>query len=219
MSAIIWKDIAILKRSKGLFVFSVIIGFIIALFSMISREIFQHSFSNLILLLPLVVGFDLNSKIFCMEIQERSIEGILATHFSVRKIILTKVALLTLVSIFLGWIVLFLSTIFSWILYNDVVLPPRESLLIFPLAILFIFSINGLVGAAYWFFSSPTMASLVNTGVFIVAVLFLNLSPLFMSYSINLLAIMISILSLILIGLFFVIVRGVNKEKVALARL
>ena len=186
---------------------------------MISREIFQHSFSNLILLLPLVVGFDLNSKIFCMEIQERSIEGILATHFSVRKILLTKVALLTFISIFLGWIVLFLSTIFSWILYNDVVLPPRESLLIFPLAILFIFGINGLVGAVYWFFSRPNMASLVNTGVVMAAFLFLSLSPIYFSYSISLLAIMIAILSPILIGLFFVIVRGVNKEKVVLARL
>jgi len=219
MNAILWKDLTVLKKSKGSFLFSIILGLFIAISSLISIEKFQQSYSNLILLIPLIVGFNLNNKIFFMEISDRSLESILATHFSVRQILLIKAGLITIVSICLGWIILFISTFISWIMYNQIVIPSINNLLILVIAIPFVFSIEGLVGSCYWFFANITVTTLINSGVFIFAVLFLNLSAFFLTYSVGLMVIITLIVSAILIAIFLGIIRKINKEKVAIARL
>ncbi len=219
MNAILWKDLTVLKKSKGSFLFSIILGLFIAISSLISIEKFQQSYSNLILLIPLIVGFNLNNKIFFMEISDRSLESILATHFSVRKILLIKARLITIISICLGWIILFISTFISWIMYNEIVIPSINNLLILAIAIPFVFSIEGLVGSCYWFFANITVTTLINSGVFIFAVLFLNLSAFFLTFSLRLMVIITLIVSAILIIIFLGIIRKINKEKVAIARL
>ena len=219
MNAVMWKDITILKRSKGSFVFSIIIGLFIAVSTLISIDKFQQSFSNLILLIPLVVGFNLNNKIFFMEISDRSIESILATYFSVKKILLTKSILLTFISILFGWGILFLSTIISWFMYNQIVIPNITNLIIFAITIPFIFSIEGLVGTCYWVFPNITVATLINGVIFVFSVLFLSLSSVFLSYSLRWMVITILIISVILISIFFGIMNKIDKEKVALTRL
>jgi hypothetical protein len=219
MNAILWKDLTVLKKSKGSFLFSIILGLFIAISSLISIEKFQQSYSNLILLIPLIVGFNLNNKIFFMEISDRSLESILATHYSVRKILLIKARLITIVSICLGWIILFISTFISWIMYNQIVIPSINNLLILAIAIPFVFSIEGLVGSCYWFFANITVTTLINSGVFIFAVLFLNLSAFFLTYSLRLMVIITLIVSAILIIIFLGIIRKINKEKVAITKL
>jgi hypothetical protein len=219
MNAILWKDLTVLKKSKGSFLFSIILGLFIAISSLISIEKFQQSYSNLILLIPLIVGFNLNNKIFFMEISDRSLESILATHFSVRQILLIKARLITIVSICLGWIILFISTFISWIMYNQIVIPSINNLLILAIAIPFVFGIEGLVGSCYWFFANITITTLINSGVFIFAVLFLNLSAFFLTYSLRLMVIITLIVSAILIIIFLGIIRKINKEKVAITKL
>ncbi|RLL85129.1 hypothetical protein CN13_04115 [Petrotoga sp. HKA.pet.4.5] len=219
MNAILWKDLTVLKKSKGSFLFSIILGSFIAISSLISIEKFQQSYSNLILLIPLIVGFNLNNKIFFMEISDRSLESILATHFSVRKILLIKACLITIVSICLGWIILFISTFISWIMYNEIVIPSINNLLILAIAVPFVFSIEGLVGSCYWFFANITVTTFINSGVFIFAVLFLNLSAFFLTYSLRLMVIITLIVSAILIIIFLGIIRKINKEKVAITKL
>lgn len=219
MNAILWKDLTVLKKSKGSFLFSIILGLFIAISSLISIEKFQQSYSNLILLIPLIVGFNLNNKIFFMEISDRSLESILATHFSVRQILLIKARLITIVSICLGWIILFISTFISWIMYNQIVIPSINNLLILAIAIPFVFSIEGLVGSCYWFFANITVTTFINSGVFIFAVLFLNLSAFFLTYSLRLMVIITLIVSAILIIIFLGIIRKINKEKVAITKL
>lgn len=219
MNAILWKDLTVLKKSKGSFLFSIILGLFIAISSLISIEKFQQSYSNLILLIPLIVGFNLNNKIFFMEISDRSLESILATHFSVRKILLIKARLITIISICLGWIILFISTFISWIMYNEIVIPSINNLLILAIAIPFVFSIEGLVGSCYWFFANITVTTLINSGVFIFAVLFLNLSAFFLTFSLRLMVIITLIVSAILIIIFLGIIRKINKEKVVIAKL
>lgn len=219
MNAILWKDLTVLKKSKGSFLFSIILGLFIAISSLISIEKFQQSYSNLILLIPLIVGFNLNSKIFFMEISDRSLESILATHFSVRKILLIKARLITIVSLCLGWIILFVSTFISWIMYNEIVIPSINNLLILAIAVPFVFSIEGLVGSCYWFFANITVTTFINSGVFIFAVLFLNLSAFFLTYSLRLMVIITLIVSAILIIIFLGIIRKINKEKVAITKL
>lgn len=219
MNAILWKDLTVLKKSKGSFLFSIILGLFIAISSLISIEKFQQSYSNLILLIPLIVGFNLNNKIFFMEISDRSLESILATHFSLRKILLIKASLITIVSICLGWIILFISTFISWIMYNQIVIPSINNLLILAIAIPFVFGIEGLVGSCYWFFTNITVTTLINSGIFIFAVLFLNLSAFFLTYSLRLMVIITLLVSAILIIIFLGIIKKINKEKVAIARL
>jgi hypothetical protein len=219
MNAILWKDLTVLKKSKGSFLFSIILGLFIAISSLISIEKFQQSYSNLILLIPLIVGFNLNNKIFFMEISDRSLESILATHYSVRKILLIKARLITIVSICLGWIILFISTFISWIMYNEIVIPSINNLLILAIAVPFVFSIEGLVGSCYWFFANITVTTFINSGVFIFAVLFLNLSAFFLTYSLRLMVIITLIVSAILIIIFLGIIRKINKEKVAITKL
>ncbi|POZ89275.1 MULTISPECIES: hypothetical protein [Petrotoga] len=219
MNAILWKDLTVLKKSKGSFLFSIILGLFIAISSLISIEKFQQSYSNLILLIPLIVGFNLNNKIFFMEISDRSLESILATHYSVRKILLIKARLITIVSLCLGWIILFISTFISWIMYNEIVIPSINNLLILAIAVPFVFSIEGLVGSCYWFFANITVTTFINSGVFIFAVLFLNLSAFFLTYSLRLMVIITLIVSAILIIIFLGIIRKINKEKVAITKL
>lgn len=154
-----------------------------------------------------------------MEISDRSIESILATYFSVKKILLTKSILLTLISILFGWGILFLSTIISWFMYNQIVIPNITNLIIFAITIPFIFSIEGLVGTCYWVFPNITVATLINGGIFVFSVLFLSLSSLFLSYSLRWMVITILIISVILISIFFGIMNKIDKEKVALTRL
>jgi len=225
MNGFLWKDTTIIKRSKGSFILSVIIGFVIALSSFLSgansgESGFCQSFLNLLLLLPLVVGFNFNQKIFLMEVGERSIESVLAMPISVRRILVDKSALVTFLSLLLGWIILFISTLMSWaFIYHRIIIPPMESLLVLSAAIIFTFSISGLVCVACWIFPNISIITVINMLIFIGAVLFINLSPLLLSFSSHSMVIVVLALSLVLTAIFYTSIKRVKKEKVALARL
>jgi hypothetical protein len=225
MNGFLWKDITIIKRSKGSFILSIIIGFVIALSSFLSgvnsgEPGFCQSFLNLLLLLPLVVGFNFNQKLFLMEVGERSIESVLAMPISVRRILVDKSALVTFLSLLLGWIILLISTLLSWaFVYHHIIIPPMESLLVLFAAIIFTFSISGLVCVACWIFPNISIITVIYMLIFIVAVLFINLSPLLLSFSPHSMGIAILALSLVLTAVFYTAIKKVKKEKVALARL
>lgn len=225
MNGFLWKDITIIKRAKGSFVLSIVIGFVISLSTFLSSVAsgepgFCQNFSNLLLLLPLIVGFSFSQKIFLMEIGEMSIESALAMPISVRNILINKNLLVTFLSLLLGWVILLISMFLSWVfMYHQIIIPSMESLLVLFVAIFFIFSVTGLVGVACWIIPNISIITVISMIIFIGSVFFINLSPFLLSSSSHSMVIITSILSLVLTAIFYTAIKKVKKEKVALARL
>ena len=224
MNGFLWKDITIIKKSKGTFVVSIVIGFAISLSTFLTSRAFgepgfYQNFLNLLLLLPLIVGNSFNQKIFLMEIGEMSIESTLAMPISVRNILINKSLLLTFLSLLLGWVILLISMFLSWVfIYHQIIIPSMESLLILFVAIFFIFSVNGLVGVACWIIRNTSIILVVTEIIYMGSYFFIFFSS-YLSYSTHSMVITTLILSLILTVIFYTVIKKVKKEKVALARL
>jgi|GEM_PF-6964581 len=229
MDPMMWKDIEMIKQRKGLTLIlpsaiglgvAVVINYATAIMMEGDAllDFFNRNFSYLSIVFPILMAYYLFQNVVLSEVEERSIEALLATPLSVRRILLNKAFLISIISWGIWVIDLFISLVVSWfIFYHSVIFPSLSAFINLLIAPLLLFGVFGLICVGFWIIPNKNTPTILLGIVFLGAIFLLDFM-LYIPYS-NWVSVILFVTATLFAVLFYVMTGRVKKEKVALARL